>query len=387
MANDPATFYSRTQSARKVIVVDLGFLGDTVHLLPALWEIKKAYPQAELHVLTSAVGCEVLRMASGVDRAWAMPLDRANRTFGNQWQIIRELRRQKFDVAFNFSGADRTIFITALSGAKWRIGHPGGRRHFWNSWFIPEWTRRQDPNLVTYEQRRRMLVDCGLKIGEPKFGLQVPSKALQWAHSLVPESANTIHISPCSAKETREWPLDRHAVFLRKLWEHRPDLHVIASAGTKPRERERLTQLARLMSDKRLLALPEPPTIPQLAAVLSCCRLHLGPDSGVLHLAFALGVPTVSFFREQGAWRSFMPVGPNHFVISMPCHCVDHVNAPCEKLGRAECFQNIEPERVLVETIKALQASFAAATGSRQQGENGTRSADTCESRADMGLR
>ena len=39
----------RTRDARKVMVLDLGFLGDTIHLLPALWMIRQAYPQAELH--------------------------------------------------------------------------------------------------------------------------------------------------------------------------------------------------------------------------------------------------------------------------------------------------------------------------------------------------
>src|SRR5207253_896263 len=98
--------------------------------------------------------------------------------------------------------------------------------------------------------------------------------------------------------------------------------------------------------DLRLRLLPENLTIPQLATVLARSRLHIGPDSGVLHLAVALDVPTVSFFREQGAYKSFMPLGPRHQVIGMPCHCVDHDTAPCEALGWAECFARIEPARV-----------------------------------------
>jgi len=59
---DLKRFYERTRNAKKIVVVDLGFLGDTVHLVPALWEIKDHYPQAELHVLSSPLGCEVLQM-------------------------------------------------------------------------------------------------------------------------------------------------------------------------------------------------------------------------------------------------------------------------------------------------------------------------------------
>jgi ADP-heptose:LPS heptosyltransferase len=325
-------------------VVDLGFLGDTVHLLPSLWELKRAYPKAELHVLTSAVGSEVLSLVKCVDRSWTVELDPAKRTGSQQWDLVRALRRERFDVAFNFSGADRTIFMTALTGARWRVAHPGGRRHFWNRWLIPEWAPRQDQNLVVYEQRRRVLQACGLKLEPPKFGLQIDEAASKWAAPLVPEWA--IHISPCSAKATREWPLEHHAKMLRFVWETSPELRVIISSGPKERERERLRKLAEMVKDPRLQVLEEAPSIARLAALLSRCRLHIGPDSGVLHLAVALGVPTISFFREQGAYKSFMPVGPRHQVISVPCHCIDHHHAPCEPLGRAECFEQITPARV-----------------------------------------
>src|SRR5947208_8123067 len=154
MPSDPAQFYSTTRAARKVIVVDLGFLGDTVHLVPALWEIKQSYPHARLEVLTTPVGAEVLALVPCVDRAWALDLKRENRTFGRQWELVRALRRERFDVAFNFSGADRTLFMTALTGARWRVAYPGGRWHFWNAWLIPWWIPRQNPDELVSEQRR-----------------------------------------------------------------------------------------------------------------------------------------------------------------------------------------------------------------------------------------
>ena len=137
MSIDLASFYSKTRDARKVIVVDLGFLGDTVHLLPALHELKRNYSRAELHVMPSRVGCEVLGLVSCVDRAWTIEMSRHKRSLRQQWQVLRALRRDRFDVAFNFSGADRTIFMTALSGARWRVAHRGSRSHFWSRWLIP----------------------------------------------------------------------------------------------------------------------------------------------------------------------------------------------------------------------------------------------------------
>ena len=96
MPSNAANFYGQTRAARKIIVVDLGFLGDTVHLVPALWELKSGYPQAKLHVLTSTVGAEVLRLAPCVDRAWALDMYRETRTLRQQWQVLRALRRERF---------------------------------------------------------------------------------------------------------------------------------------------------------------------------------------------------------------------------------------------------------------------------------------------------
>src|SRR6478752_6976798 len=114
MSSEPANFYRRTSAARKIIVVDLGFLGDTVHLVPALWELKRGYPTASLHVLTSPVGTEVLRLVPCVNRAWAIEMNPEKRTLRQQLQIVRGLRREQFDIAFNFNGADRTIILTFL---------------------------------------------------------------------------------------------------------------------------------------------------------------------------------------------------------------------------------------------------------------------------------
>jgi ADP-heptose:LPS heptosyltransferase len=346
-------FYSRTRTARKVIVVDLGFLGDTVHLVPALWELKRGYSEASLHVLTSTVGAEVLRLVPCVDKVWALEMQAAKRTLKQQWQILRALRREHFDVAFNFSGADRTLFMTALTGARWRVAYPGGRRHFWNQLLIRHWAPRQDPNRVVFEQRRAVLAACGLSPGEVRFDLAIDEPTARWAASVVPPFA--MHLSLNSAKPTREWPLEHHAQMLLAVWREHPRLAVLATSAANPREQERLRQFTALLHDPRLQVLPGNLNIPQLAALLRRSRLHLGPDSGVLHLAVALGVPTVSFFREQGAFRSFMPSGPLHRVISAACHCIDHRNAPCEQLGRAECFAGIQPARVAQLVMELLR--------------------------------
>src|SRR5262249_8224969 len=160
-----------------------------------------------------------------------------------------------------------------------------------------------------------MLGACGVPLGKARFDLRIGEEEQAWAAQVVPPSA--IHISLSSAKATREWPVEHHVQMFRFVWARHPQLVVLASSSAQERERRRLEELAVKVGDKRFQVLPIL-NIAKLAAVLKRCKLHVGPDSGVLHLAVALDVPTVSFFREQGAYKSFMPRGTHHQVISMP---------------------------------------------------------------------
>jgi ADP-heptose:LPS heptosyltransferase len=340
----PNSFYDQTRAARKIVVVDFGFLGDALHLVPALWEIKRHYPDAALHALSSPLGAEALRLAPCVDRVWPVEIHPERRRFLEQLAAIRALRREKFDLALNFSGIDRATIFTGLTGARWRVAHPGGRRHFWNRWLIHHWVERQDPDIPVWERHRRTLAACGFTLAPPRFDLKIDDASARWAEPFVPRG--TVHVSINSANPLKEWPLEHYAEMLRAVWQSEPGLPVVVSAGAGEREQERLRKFIALVNDPRLLTLPGKPGIAQLAAAVQRCRVHVGPDSGVVHLAVALGVPTISFFREQGGYKCWLPVGASHRALTVPCGCVDHHSGPCESAGKAECLAKIHPAQV-----------------------------------------
>lgn len=350
-----AEFYRRTRDARKVFVVDLGFLGDTIHLTPALWELKRNYPQAELHVATAAIGAELLRMVACVDRTWPLNLGPGGAPWREQWQWIRDVRRQRFDVAFNFSGADRTIFLTALSGARRRVAQDGGCQHFYNPWLIPHWVPRRDRTTHVAEQRRQMLATCGLTLGELRYDLRVPAEAMRWAAGNVPD--NAIHLSPNASHSLKEWPLEHWVDLGRRLLREHPAVTLVATSASSERERTRIKALAEVMNSARLAVHPGDLTLPQLAALLTRCRLHVGADSGGLHLAWALGVPTISLFREYEGLGEWLPRGERHRHIVVPCRCVNRKVMPCLEGNRAVCLAGILPEAVYQQVAGLLSAT------------------------------
>ena len=119
---DIKTFLQRTRAAKKVMVLDLGFLGDTVHLLPALWMVRQAYPQAELHVAVSTHVTSLMDCVPWINRTWGYMRFPRHATLRENFQMVAALRREKFDVLINLNGSDRSSWLTFLSGARERLG-------------------------------------------------------------------------------------------------------------------------------------------------------------------------------------------------------------------------------------------------------------------------
>jgi len=343
MPSELNRFAERTQAATKIIVVDLGFLGDTVHLVPALWEIKNQYPKAALHVLASPLGGEVLKLVPCVDRVWAMPLGPPSPKWWEHWDLLRTLRRERFDVAFNFSGADRTVFVTRAIRARHSLGYQGARKHFWQLWLISDWIAQRPLPCPVYAGRREILKLCGFNLQPVRFDLAIPTKDLAWAEANVP--AKAVHFSLSASTPLKEWPL-RHWIELAKLW-LRGNLQrtVIASGSTNPREQVRLKEFAAGVGDQRVQILPAGISIAKLAAALSRCEAHVGADSGVLHLAMALGIKTLAIFREYSGAQDWLPQGALHRHLSNPCPCANAKEQPCAPSQEARCLAEIEPAR------------------------------------------
>ncbi len=91
-ATSQGNFLERTRSAKKVMVFGLGFLGDTVHLLPALWRIRQAYPQAELHCAVAAHVSPLMECAPWVNHVWGYQRYPKHATLRQNFQMVSRLR-------------------------------------------------------------------------------------------------------------------------------------------------------------------------------------------------------------------------------------------------------------------------------------------------------
>ena len=128
----------------------------------------------------------------------------------------------------------------------------------------------------------------------------------------------------------------------------------MATAGSNPREQDRLRELAGAANGARLQCF-EGLSIARLAALLQRCRLQIGADSGVLHLAMALGVPTLTVFRQYSGLTEWMPRGNEHRQLITNCRCLDENGTDCLRAGRAACLASITPGQVCEAACQQLR--------------------------------
>jgi len=335
---------------KKVLVVDLGFLGDTVHSVPAIRALVAT--GAQVDVMTTGVGAEVLAMVPEIGRVWVTPLRKPSPPWWRGLAQVFALRAEKYDAALSWIGSDRNLYGVGWSGARERMARITGKNSWPARWRLTRSVDGKDRSVPVFEQRLNFLRKLGWSGPEPDWNLKIPEPERITAGRLVKKPYLHLSINAASTP-LNEWPLDDWAGVLRRIWKEVPQLGVVATGAGSERESARLRDLAALVGDSRLKVLADRASVPLLAAVLESSELHLGLDSGVLHLAVAQGKPTVSLFRESAGRPGWAPRGSRHHVLVRDCPCNARGRSTCAG-GRALCLSKISAEEVTQAVLALL---------------------------------
>ena len=297
---------------RKVLVMELAGLGDNVHLLPGLWEVRARWPEAQLHVMVNAPMTALFRLTPWVDRTWAYPTS-PKPGIGATLALARQLRAERFDAVINTTGSDRSSILTWATGAPVRIarrpadgGPPGWRLLMTRVIFHPHY---ESP---MYAQKRHVLREAlGLVAAadaeRPEFHVEI-DPALRRAAGIQPDDdGRYLHVSPFTTSPARELPLEQLAELLAALRRAHPRLRVVLSCSGDPRETARMAELVPRLAEPPWKVFAGTLAIDALAAVIAGAALNLSGDTGSLHLAYMAGTPAVAWFRTHRGEREWIP--------------------------------------------------------------------------------
>jgi ADP-heptose:LPS heptosyltransferase len=332
---------SHRQDARatmKILAIQFKYFGDAVLMTPALRALREHFPGAEVHLLVPEEIAPIFPHLAWLNRVWPMPRRRGSASLRQTWPVIRALRREHFDRSVDFASNDRGAILSFIIGARQRLGwaqHGGffGRKFCYN----------QRVALETGEQHEsarmmRLLSAWGVVPGPLEPEIQSDPALDAAAAQLLPKRPVLCHIA--SSQPNRQWSVRHWAEFYQLA--SAAGLPVAFTTATGAREHALTEELKQIAP-----AAPVLPAVPELAlflAVLKQAEVFISGDTGPLHFAAGLGVPTLSLFGPSSPAR-WAPVGGRHRVLTGgPCACGPGASV-CQTANF--CLAAITPEQVL----------------------------------------
>jgi len=337
----------------KILAIQFKYFGDAVLMTPALHAMRGQFSGAELHLLVPEEIAPLFQHLPWLNRVWAMPRRRGSASLRQTWPVLRALRRERFDRSVDFASNDRGAILSRLIGARCRLGwyERGG---FVGRKFC--YTDRVTPaNETLHESARLARLLSVWKIPPPaslRPEIHADPSLAEAARKILPDDhAVVCHIA--SSQPKKEWPL-AHWAELNRL-AAATGFHVVFTAARGGRETALMAELKNCLKltgkMPMPLILPEISELPLFLAVLARAGVFSSGDTGPLHFAAGLGVPTISLFgpTSPALWA---PVGPRHqFLAGSACHC-DGNWAVCQ--SASHCLAAITPEQVFERLQKIL---------------------------------
>ena len=279
-------------------------LGDMVLSTVFLKAIKSKYPKARLIVVASLKNREVLENNPYVDQVLVYQ--------GLAW-FLREVRALKIDLAIDpfYTYQLKQAFLTILSGAKYRCGFEiDGREVFFN---LKGPGRDASRSMLGHFIELLACLDIHQEALMPELFLR-PDE-IQWAKDFLSGKKITsndliVAIHPGGFYPSQRWPVENFAEVADRLVEKfRAKVLVFGDISEKPL----LESLSAKTVGKDILIV-QGETLRHVMALLSLCRLLACNNSGILHIASALKIPTVSTMgpTDPVLWG---PEGKDHIVI------------------------------------------------------------------------
>ena len=358
----------------RILVIRPDHIGDVLLITPALRLLRQTFPEAEIAALVGPWSEAVLAENPHIDRIETCRFPGFDRSQPQQgvraYVLLREeaarLRGEEYQLALNL----RADFWWGAALAAF-----AGIPHVWG-FDVPECAPFLTHALPVQHDEHQTAANLRLAhhaaaLGSPtedvgthlqfdygRDDAQAADALLQAAE--IPNAATLVAIHPGSGAAIKNWSASGwHTVGNALAQDDR--IHFLVTAG--PAERELVQEVAAgLPHDRAIVA--EETSLGVLAALYSRCALVIGPDSGPLHLAVAVGTPSVTLYGASdpvrfGPWGS--AVRHRTVTTSIPCRHCGYLALPASDVPRHPCMQFVEPAAVTAVAQELLAKTVASA--------------------------
>lgn len=333
----------------RIALIRLSSVGDVLHSTPVARAIKKAVPSCHLTWIVGKVSAGVLANNPYIDEIYVWSREywesllykgQLKEAYAYWNQLRQDFRSRGIDIALDIHGLFLSGMVTLATGAKRRIGLSGARE--FNSLFTTE-TAAPVPPSKQHKIDRYLSILKPLGIPDDGYAmtLVVPPAAKRQAQEFLRKQhvlpgKRLIAINPRTTWPAKNWPLENFAAVADSLGQD-GQLLLCGSPGDREAGETIIRQLKVPVIDTIGRT-----SLPELAALLSCCHVLFTGDTGPLHMATAMGIPTVSLFGPTDP-AVYGPLTPGHIVLRKPPEC-----GPCNKQNcptkTMECMLRLTPQ-------------------------------------------
>ena len=341
----------------RVLVIRLDLLGDLVFTAPLLAALRRAYPGAELVLLTTPYTAPLAALLPGVDRVLTLDLQQYRRPAG--WRrlgevlvLVRRLRRERFDLCVAVHGRPAGVLALA-SGARVRVGYRAHAYPLAFNWPLPGYR---------YERRRHEVEYC-LDLARTVGGAAAPVPHLaapagdRRRRGLGPGERYLVLHPGASNGTAKRWPARAWGT-LGKAAAERFGWRMVVTGSQG--EHELVRAVCAHIGEAALARIGD--SLLELAATLAGAEAVVAGDTGPLHLAAALGTPVVGIYGPTDPAHTG-PRSVRAAVVRRPVPC-----GPCYDLrGPAECrLPSRSTECMVTLAPDAVLAAVAVVAGARE---------------------
>lgn len=326
-------------TVQRVLLINSTALGDLLFSTPAIRGLKERFPAWELDIVVQPGLKSLIKPDPHLSHCWTFP----GRNW-RLWHLAKTLRARHYDLVIILHGNDPEASLLAwLTGSPFLIGSARSPLSFAYSHCVPS----GGPLQHAIERRLNFVRPLGVELQDKRMQIYLPPVAKEEAAHILAKHFGSpptrlMALHPGGSAPYKHWPAENFVAlgkFLKQAYQ--AQLLIISSAGEQI--------LAQTLADRinaPALVTGGGYNLLQVAALLSHCRLFVGNDSGPLHLALALQIPSIALLGADDPHR----IGP----YQVDWGAWVFKKEACERLPcltkscpRSLCLEAIQPEEVI----------------------------------------
>lgn len=334
----------------KALVVTPSWIGDTILAQPLFARLLDVHPGLVLDAFAPAWAAPVLARMREIRRVIPNPFAHGEFNLAGRWRAGRELALEGYDAAIVLPNSWKSALLPFFAGIPRRIGFLGEARHV----LLNRIHRYDAAALPQLAQRYALLAEAvgatqPAPLAEPQLALAKESvRATLSALGLAAAPAPVAFCPGAEYGPAKRWPAAHFAELARRLAAADFPVWIVGSAKDAPvgDEIERLSGGA----GRNLCGRTD---LVQAIDLLSCARLVVSNDSGLMHVAAALRRPLVALYGSSSPAYT-PPLSQRARILCLGLEC-----SPCFKrecpLGHFKCLNDLSPATVLETATELLR--------------------------------